>query len=755
MAGPRTALLRVLRAALATAPGWWKPDELGLVASATSLDAESGDLLARLAVRTRRVVRRDEAGLPAHAIATLQLAGWLTPVAPAEDPAGILATLSLAELGHPGPRSAAETAVLGDPRRDALLAKHGPFIAITSEGRRLLDLAQAVAFAGEGDLTLLARIAAGQLVPPAGSPLAGALVELGALPWTDRAACEEWLVAKAAREAGPAFALALEQVRAREGQPLHLAQHHLTAGHHWARLLWASAATSAQRRLARRALRRAPCPPSLMREVWEDLHAHWHPRPAADRLARAFATWSLWSEVDRAAWAARADGTRVARTRVWPVRTIEAWLDHGAARVVAEGETVEDLALRRLAQDGWQGVHAEGGLWLAVAHLLLAMDPCPSVPWCAPLQALPLDWGRWGYGARRRAAITRRAAALIRDPEAALAEALNRLREPLPGFLAAPSAESLTAVVRHLPPRVLVPLLRRVLDAPAEASGLPDLVAWRGDEIAFWEVKSPADQLSAKQRRWLTWLVSEGVTAGVLRIAAKKAVQTTLFATPTAASATARRAPRSSRHSDGEGFRLLLAGDDTQPAAHGTLPGMPGIRLAAKPWRDVRHELPFVDDRLVAVPATAVLIEVREGRKVRLRRWFPIPPGRVLVGALRDEALPEGGIAPCLRLLTRAAGWLLPSALCDGEPVVAHADELSNPTRDWVPHPDEPPPRPEAQADAWGCGHELRDQLTLLGAEPHGVWTGEACVVIATAPACGVLWVASDPRLVRGVLPIG
>ncbi len=755
MAGPRTALLRVLRAALVTAPGWWTTSELGLAASAAALDEETGDLLARLAVRIRRVARRDESGLSAAALATLQLAGWLAPVAPSEDPHGVIATLSLADLGHPGPRAAAEAAVLRNPRRDELLARGGPFVAIAAEGRRLLELAQAVAFAGHDDLSLLARIAAGQLVPPAGSPLSGAAVELGPLPWASRAECEDWLDARAASEAGAPFAEALARMRALEGQPLHLARHHLTAGHHWAHLLWTSAASAEQRRLARRALRRAPCPPSLMRDVWEDLHAHWHPRPAADRLARAFAGWSLWGEVDRAAWAARAAGTRVARARVWPVRTIEAWLDHGAARVVAEGETVEELALRRLAQDGWQGVHAEGGFWLAVAHLLLAMDPCPTVPWCAPLQAMPIDWGRRGYGARRRAAITRRAAALVRDPEAALAEAIARLREPLPGFLAAPSAESLAAVVRHLPPRVLVPLLRRVLDAPAEASGLPDLVAWRADEIAFWEVKSPADQLSAKQRRWLAWLVSEGVTAGVLRIAAKKAVQTTLFATPAAAAATTRRAPRGSRHADGDGFRLLLAGGDTLPTAHGALPGMPGIRLAARPWRDVRHELPFVDDRLLAVPASAVLIEVREGRKVRLRRWFPVPAGRVLVGALRDEALPEGGVGPCLRLLTRAAGWLLPSSLCDGEPVVAHADELSNPTRDWVPHPDEPPPRPEAQADAWGCGHELRDQLTLLGAEPHGVWSGEACVVIATAPACGVLWVASDPRLVRGVLPIG
>jgi hypothetical protein len=100
------------------------------------------------------------------------------------------------------------------------------------------------------------------------------------------------------------------------------------------------------------------------------------------------------------------------------MQTLDAWLDHGGARVVADGELVEDLALRRLAADGWHGLHAEGGFWLAAAYLLLDLNPAGPVPWCAPLQATPLDWGRWGYGTRRVKDLRAAAAALIRWCEA-------------------------------------------------------------------------------------------------------------------------------------------------------------------------------------------------------------------------------------------------------------------------------------------------------------------------------------------------
>ena len=759
---PGTDLLRVLRCALAATPTWWTPSELSLVSAAISLPVGGADLVARLSVRTRTIVRRSELAVDEALLGTLQAFGWLEIVTPEEDPTAVLASLSLADVGLSGPRSSVETSILGDPSAIAQLARHGPFLRLPKRARDLLNLAQLAAFAGHEDLSQLARIAIGQLQPQRGSPVArtlsGEQFALAPLPWATRAEAEAELAAHSARHAGPspaAFTQALSVVRAAEGQSLHLVHHHLKPIHHWTMLLWNCVQqlplTPLQQQQARRALRRAPCAAPLARELWEAMHAAWSPRPAADRLAQRFASWAIWSEVDRAAWRARGNGTRIRRTTVWNQRTIDAWMEKGGARIIAEGELVEDFVLRRLAADGWQGIHAEGSFWLATAHLVLDVA---EPTWCAPLQSTPLDWGRWGYGARRRAAIRARAAALVTNPEGLLAEALERAKSPLPGFLNAPSAESLRMVLRHLPARVLVSLLTKILDSPAEARGLPDLVVWKDDSLAFWEVKSPGDQLSAPQRRWLTWLVSEGLSAGVLKLAAKRPVQTTLFSAQTTSKAVPRSRTQRSRGLTVDTGSALMMGQTVwhlEPGA--AVPGHPEVVVALRPWRDVRADLPFVDDRLIALPATAVLVQVREGRKIRLRRWFPLPPGMVVVGAVRDEAKPGGGIGSCVRILTRSSGWLIPAELSTSEPVIARPDQLADPTRDWVPHPDAAPPRPEAVAEAWGCGDQVRDQVLLLGNEPHALWIDGEHLHVAITEHCPVLWTINHPRLVRAVLP--
>ena len=777
MASPRNHLLRVLRCALVNAPTWWNPVELELTARLAGLDETAGDALARLLQRTRVVVRRRDLELSAEHLGTLEAFGWLVAVTPGELPSDVLATdvlatVTLDELGLPGTRPEVERGVLSDATRVADLARFGPFYAIPARGRRLVALACLAAFASDEDPSLLVRIAMGQMVAPAGSPLARTLAgeQLrceAPLPWPSRAAAEDYLSARQARAQRGAhppavvFSTALAAVQARAGQALHLGWHHLSAAHHWTRLLQecvhADSPSPAGRRAARRALRRAPCSPALAREVWEEIHAAWGPRPAADRLARAFGGWRLWGEVERATWSARAAGERVRRANVWQMRTLDAWLDHGGARVVADGELVEDLALRRLAAEGWHGLHAEGGFWLAAAFLLLDLHPAGPVPWCAPLQATPLDWGRWGYGARRLKDLRAAAAALIRDREAALSAALKRATEPLPGFMAPPRPAALTAVVRHLPLRVLVPLLLRVLDAPHEAGGLPDLVVWKDDTVAFWEVKSPADQLSAKQRRWLGWLVSEGVIAGVLRIAARKPIQTSLFTATRQTKFIAVTRPKRPRATNDLGFRLLIGGAIWHPTPGlpmPEIPSLPTLHVASCAWRDVRSELPFVDDVLCPLPIAAILVEARDGRRTVLRRWFPIPDGWMVVGAVRDEVLPQGGVGPCVRILTRRSGWLIPAHLADHEPIVARLNEVADPSRDWIPHPTTQPPRAEVTAAAWGCADELADQLLVLGAEPHGVWIQAENLVIATDPTRPVLWTARSSRLVAGTLPI-
>lgn len=55
-----------------------------------------------------------------------------------------------------------------------------------------------------------------------------------------------------------------------------------------------------------------------------------------------------------------------------------------------------------------------------------------------------------------------------------------------------------------LPPEVVLTCLRYLLDSYwANYLGWPDLLAWRGDEFLFVEVKLSADKLSAEQRHWI------------------------------------------------------------------------------------------------------------------------------------------------------------------------------------------------------------------------------------------------------------
>src|SRR5207248_681228 len=127
-----------------------------------------------------------------------------------------------------------------------------------------------------------------------------------------------------------------------------------------------------RRSLALRALRRSPLAPSLARRLWEAVHRRAAAR-AGRRIADHFATFAIWSEGERRRWQARARAPGSPRPAAGPWRQarVRAWLDKALdGAVLAQGEGVEAHALRRLRAQGWDGLHAEGGFWLALAALL-------------------------------------------------------------------------------------------------------------------------------------------------------------------------------------------------------------------------------------------------------------------------------------------------------------------------------------------------------------------------------------------------
>jgi hypothetical protein len=665
-------------------------------------------------------------------------------------------------------------------------------LRLAPSARSLCRAALLLAFADDrDDLSIFPRLGLARLSLPERAPFGAALKSIGngeRLPppsdrplFHDRAALDGYLAARDARAAGPsaeAFAAALAAVEAAAGRSLRLLDGRFEAIHHWTALLWecldALGPSDAQRGAALRALRRAPLAPPLARRLWDAVHRRSAAR-SGRRISDHLASFAIWSEGERRRWQARArePGSPRPAAGPWRQARVRAWLDKSLdGAVLAQGEGVEAHALRRLRAQGWDGLHAEGGFWLALATLLfhdVIYAPVAGA-WPGPLQLLPLDWGRWGFASRRRAAIAARSAELARDPLAELERAYTGLGSLLPGLIDPPQRAMAVEVCRRMPRLTLVRLLQRVLAEPKAASGLPDLIAWRGDELALWEVKSPRDQLSDAQRAWLGWLDREGVAAGVLRIDARASEQQALFTAPpkSAAAQTPLRLPRAPRR---EGSCLALAfGSRIVPLASGTaLPDAPALAreplLRVGSWSGALGAGAVAGwDRSVAkvigLAAEAIYAERREGRRVVERRWFTLPRGWALPALVAEEADDAGGVAPRATLLMRASGWLLPAEFAAQEPVVAPLDEItaialgSGPQ--WLPHPELEPPRPERSAQAWGLWSDLAAQLALIGASPYRLSLGEEpqTIELAVAPTLSCLWTVADPRIRRADLQV-
>ncbi|HYE07770.1 MAG TPA: VRR-NUC domain-containing protein [Planctomycetota bacterium] len=717
----------------------WRPDlfsveERRLTGALAALDGEAADLVARLLPRRRLPVPEEQLGAAPQAIEAAIAAGWIGRVA-VSGQASFLDARTIA----PTPAAAAlHRAVL------------------------------AVAFADEADDgSVLVRHALGSLAPDPRSAFARSL--LGAQPpspwkpFADRAALDAWLAARAARATGPvagAYAAALAQVSAAAGAPLHLIGAAYDAAHHWAHLLLdcVDRLPDGDARVdhALRALRRAPLAPHLARRVWTRTWEREARPLRARRLAAAFADWALWPAGERARWRLRAAGSRASGARAtWSTMRLPAWLERDGQRVVAQGEGVEAFVLARLARDGWSGVHAEGGFWLALAGALFAAELDAGACWAGPLTRVAVR------PIRRDPALDRRAAVIARDPVAALAAAAHD------GI----DAAAARAVCAGFPRLALVELLLGVLRDPAEAAGLPDLLLWRDGRVALYEVKSPNDQLSDAQRAWLAWLVEHGVDAGVARVDARAARQSVAaWAAPAAridapAVAPARR-PRPTARPDHGALHLdrgpVAAHASTGELVVATYGGEPLLPVARWNGRlgDAVDGWARPIETVIALTAGAVVGERRAGRVARERRWYTVPPGWAIPALVAFEAVPDGGLAPCATILMRPSGWLLPRAVAAFEPVVAPLAAIRAAAADvgvdWRAHPDAEPWRPEATAAAWGLGDELSDQLALIGATPYRLRLDRArlTVHLDLPDDATCLWTARDPRLVRGSLEI-
>ncbi|KAL2959400.1 hypothetical protein AAZX31_18G265100 [Glycine max] len=192
---------------------------------------------------------------------------------------------------------------------------------------------------------------------------------------------------------------------------------------------------------------------------------------------------------------------------------------------------VEEIALHYYAGDGggWQGVHAESGIWLTIFGLLMWDVIYADVPnvFYTRFQNAPLDFGTDDFYTARKSSIESHLQQ-IRDGMAE--EFLIKSWETHIGTACrgvnwgCHSLDELRAVVSCVGGTCLASLCKLLAqDYRSWSSGMPDLLLWRfhgeySGEAKLVEVKGPRDRLSEQQRAWLLLLLDYGFTIEVCKV---------------------------------------------------------------------------------------------------------------------------------------------------------------------------------------------------------------------------------------------
>ncbi|KAK7295657.1 hypothetical protein RJT34_18568 [Clitoria ternatea] len=192
---------------------------------------------------------------------------------------------------------------------------------------------------------------------------------------------------------------------------------------------------------------------------------------------------------------------------------------------------VEELALHYYAGEGggWQGVHAESGIWLTIFGLLMWDVIYADIPnvFYTRFQNAPLDLGTDNFYTARKGSIE----SLLQQIRDGMAEEfLIKSWETHIGTACrgvnweCHSLDELRAVVTCVGGNCLASLCQLLAqDYRSWSSGMPDLLLWRfhGEyrgEAKLVEVKGPSDRLSEQQRAWLLLLMDCGFMIEVCKV---------------------------------------------------------------------------------------------------------------------------------------------------------------------------------------------------------------------------------------------
>ncbi|KAG8371498.1 hypothetical protein BUALT_Bualt13G0093900 [Buddleja alternifolia] len=192
---------------------------------------------------------------------------------------------------------------------------------------------------------------------------------------------------------------------------------------------------------------------------------------------------------------------------------------------------VEQLALQYYAGEGggWQGVHAESGIWLTIFGILMWDIIFADVPnvFRTKFQTAPLDLETDSFYEGRKSLIE----ALMEKIEDGMAEEIlitsweSHVGTSCRGVnWEKHSLADLRAVVKCIGGLCLASILRHLAqDYRSWSSGMPDLLLWRlhdcyRGEAKLVEVKGPRDRLSEQQRAWLLLLMDSGFSVEVCKV---------------------------------------------------------------------------------------------------------------------------------------------------------------------------------------------------------------------------------------------
>jgi len=186
---------------------------------------------------------------------------------------------------------------------------------------------------------------------------------------------------------------------------------------------------------------------------------------------------------------------------------------------------VENAVLVHLADEGWNGFHAENFVWRGLFGLIF-WDEIFSQDlgnFHHPLQREPSDIENSDFFLNRDEQMKKLLNELSSKKK--LYSHIRRVykeKEGMANRLVVWHESLLPAIKVFIDHLTLKSIKEVMLEIPKNirenSTGFPDLFVWKEKEYMFYEVKSPNDQLSAQQLFWLDYMQKIGIKADVLKV---------------------------------------------------------------------------------------------------------------------------------------------------------------------------------------------------------------------------------------------